>query len=310
MSILVFLESIRTPVFTAIMSAITWLGHELLPIAIICIFYWCLNKRLAYKAGFSFFFSGLTVQTLKITFRIDRPWILDPDFKPVESAIEEATGYSFPSGHTQAATSLFGTLALFFKKWYVKLGCIFLFVLVGFSRMYLGVHTPLDVLVSMGITLFFSVLMFVIIDKIYDSRKYDTALSVVMALISIAVMIYAAVLMHNGTIEYKYASDCCKSGGAGLAFAIGFFIERRYINFDTKSKNIAIQIVKFAVGIAVALAAKSALKPIFALFLADGIPSLIGDALRYFVLVIWIIAVYPAVFKKLSDRKVKQYDLS
>jgi len=305
MSFLILLESIRTPVLTAIMSAVTWLGHELLPIAIICIFYWCVNKKLAYKAGFSFFFSGLTVQTLKITFRIERPWILDPGFKPVESAVEEATGYSFPSGHTQAATSLFGTLALYFRRWYVKLVCVMLFLLVGFSRMYLGVHTPLDVLVSMGITLFFSILVFVLIDKIYDTKKYDTALSAAMALISLAVMVYSAVLMSRGTIEYKYASDCCKSGGAGLAFAIGYWIERKYINFDTKGKNIGVQILKFAVGIAVALAAKSALKPIFTLFLTDGIPALIGDALRYFVLVIWIIAVYPAIFKKLSARKVK-----
>lgn len=303
MSFLALLESIRTPVLTAVMSAVTRLGHELLPIAIICIFYWCVNKKLAYKAGFSFFFSGLTVQTLKITFRIDRPWILDPDFKPVESAIEEATGYSFPSGHTQAATSLFSTLALFFKKWYVKLACVLIFLLVGFSRMYLGVHTPLDVLVSMGVTLFFSIAVFVIIDKIYDTRRYDAALSIVMAVISLAVMIYAALLMHNGTIEYKYASDCCKSGGAGLAFAIGFFLERRYINFDTKARNVGIQILKFAVGIALALAAKSALKPLFALFLTDGVPALIGDAMRYFVLVIWIIAVYPAIFKKVGAKK-------
>ncbi len=287
------------------MSAVTWLGHELLPIAVICIFYWCVNKKLAYKAGFSFFFSGLTVQTLKITFRIDRPWILDPNFKPVESAVEEATGYSFPSGHTQAATSLFATLALHFKKWYVKLVCVLFFLLVGFSRMYLGVHTPLDVLVSMGVTLLFSVLVFVIIDKIYDTKKYDAVLSIIMVLISIAVMTYSATLMANGTIEYKYASDCCKSGGAGLAFAIGYWIERKYINFDTKSKNIGVQILKFAVGIAVALAAKSALKPLFALFLTDGIPALIGDTLRYFVLVFWIIAAYPAIFKKIAVRKEK-----
>lgn len=298
MSFLILLESIRNPILTALMSAVTWLGHELLPVAVICVFYWCVNKKLAYKAGFSFFFSGLSVQTLKITFRIDRPWILDPNFSPVESAIEEATGYSFPSGHTQAATSLFGTLAIYLKKWYVKLVCVLLFLIVGFSRMYLGVHTPMDVLVSMGITLFFSILVFTLIDSIYDTRKYDTALAVVMALISLSVMIYSAVLMSNGTIEYKYASDCCKSGGAGLAFAVGYWLERKYINFDTKGKNIGTQILKFAVGIAVALATKSVLKPLFALFLTDGVPALIGDALRYFVLVIWIIAVYPAIFKK------------
>jgi len=303
MSFLILLESIRTPFLTAVMSAVTWLGHELLPIAIICIFYWCLNKKLAYKAGFSFFFSGLTVQTLKITCRIDRPWILDPDFKPVESAIEEATGYSFPSGHTQAATSLFSTLALYFKKRYVKFACVLIFLLVGFSRMYLGVHTPLDVLVSMGVTLFFSIVVFALIDKIYDTRKYDTVLAVIMAAVSFAVMIYAALLMSNGTIEYKYASDCCKSGGAGLAFAIGFWIERKYVNFETKGKGFLWQITKFIIGIAVALGFKSALKPVLALFLTDGVPALIGDALRYFVLVIWIIALYPALFKSLESRK-------
>ena len=94
MNILYWFESIRTPILDSFFSAVTFLGHELIPIALICILYWCADKRLAYKIGFSFFLSGLLTQCLKITFRVERPWIKDPDFKPVGNAVDEATSYS------------------------------------------------------------------------------------------------------------------------------------------------------------------------------------------------------------------------
>lgn len=71
--------------------------------------------------------------------------MLDPDFQIVEAARADATGYSFPSGHTQ---NIVGTTASIFasrKETWVRIVCIVLMVLVPFSRMYLGVHTPLDV---------------------------------------------------------------------------------------------------------------------------------------------------------------------
>ncbi len=296
MNVLYWLESIRNPVLTAFFSAITFFGHELIPIALICVLYWCADKKLAYKIGFSFFLSGLMTQCLKITFRVDRPWIKDPDFKPVGNAIDEATSYSFPSGHTQAATSVYGSLALTFKKVWLKVICILLFVIVGISRLYLGVHTPLDVGVSMALTLIITLLVFRFTDKLYENRKADIWVSLVMILMSIFTLVYTSILFTNGTISHDAASDCIKSGGAGLAFAIGYYLERHFINFDTKAKSIWMQIIKVAAGLGLALGLKSGLKAILG-------ETLIADGIRYFVLVAVIIVIYPWILKKLQNRK-------
>ena len=112
MAILRFLEGVRSPFLDTIFGLLTRLGEETIAIVAICAIYWCINKRVAYRIGIAYFLSGLTVQGMKICFRIDRPWIIDPAMKPAPSAISQATGYSFPSGHTQSAATLFGSLGV------------------------------------------------------------------------------------------------------------------------------------------------------------------------------------------------------
>ena len=172
MTFLWFLEGIRTPFLEQLMQFITYFGQELIVIAVICTFYWCTDKRFAYLLGFTYFTAGLGVQALKITFRIPRPWILDPQFKAVESAVAGATGYSFPSGHTQSATCLFFPLSLYTSRLWAKLLCILAFLLIGFSRMYLGCHTPKDVLVSMGLSLVVSSLIWKFQEVLLNSDRY------------------------------------------------------------------------------------------------------------------------------------------
>ncbi len=289
MNILYWFKSIRTPILDGFFSAVTFLGHELIPIALICILYWCVNKRLAYKIGFSFFLSGLMTQCLKVTFRVNRPWIKDPDFKPVENTIDEATSYSFPSGHTQAATSVYSSLALSFKRNWLRIICVAIFITVGISRMYLGVHTFYDVAVSMVLTLIITLFVFRFTDAVYDNRKCDIWISTIMIMFSAFTMIYAVILENRSVISIDAASDCVKSGSAGLAFAIGYFIERRYIDFDTKAP-IWLQVIKVAIGLGVALGLKSGLKLIVG-------ETLLGDAIRYFILVGFIVIIYPLVIK-------------
>ena len=153
MTFLWLLEGIRTPFLDKLMQLVTYFGQELIIIAVICTLYWCVDKRFAYLLGFTYFSAGLCVQALKITFRIPRPWILDPEFRAVESALDGATGYSFPSGHTQGATCLFFPLALRTPRLAAKILYVLAFLGIGFSRMYLGCHTPKDVLTSLALSL-------------------------------------------------------------------------------------------------------------------------------------------------------------
>ncbi|MBR4873602.1 MAG: phosphatase PAP2 family protein, partial [Clostridia bacterium] len=140
MKFLYFLESIRNPVLDFIFSLITLCGEETVFMAIGMIVFWCINKYKGYFLLCIGFVGTVINQFLKILCRVPRPWIKDPNFTIVESAREAATGYSFPSGHTQTSVGLFGGIARATKIRALRIGMIVLAALVALSRMYLGVH--------------------------------------------------------------------------------------------------------------------------------------------------------------------------
>ncbi len=292
------LSEIRNPFLDALVQLITRLGEEVIILGVICFFYWCLNKNTAYKIGLIFFTSGMLVQGLKISFRVERPFVIDKTFKPVESAIEGASGYSFPSGHTQSATSLYGYFATAVKNKWLKVLFVLAFLLVGFSRLYLGVHTYFDVGVSILLTLAVVFLVSYIFDRLV-SGKYDLILSVALAAASVILCIYSFILAKVGYADVAQINDCFKSGGAGVAFALGFFLERKYIKFDVSAKKPHIQAIKFILGVAGALILKSGLK-----LIAPG--NLILDFVRYFLTVFWVLAIYPYIFSRVLSKGKKE----
>lgn len=290
MDFLRYLEGIRTETLTNIFKCFTWFGEELLVLAILCSLFWCFNKRLAYRICFSYFISGLAIQVLKITFKVPRPWLLDKNFKPVPSALETATGYSFPSGHTQSATALYGTLFVNTKNLVKRFIFVLMIVGVGLSRMYLGVHTPKDVIVSIIISaILIYVMQFLLTDKVLEENLLSV--SIMMVIVSCLVLIYALMRLKSGAIELKYATDCCKAAAAGIGFSIGWYIENRFINFEEKNPKLQVQLIKIFLGIVGAILIKVGLK-----YIIGG--SLAADIFRYIVLVLWVSAIYPAVIKK------------
>ena len=111
MQLLYALQEIRNPALDAVLQLITRLGEETVFMVVAIVVFWCVSKKGGYYLLSVGFLGTVANQWLKIAFRIPRPWVLDPNFEIVESAREAATGYSFPSGHTQSAVGTFGGVA-------------------------------------------------------------------------------------------------------------------------------------------------------------------------------------------------------
>ena len=92
MSVLYWLESIRNPFLDALMQFFTYFGEELLFIVLALAVFWCVDKREGYYLLFVGFVGTILNQFLKLLCHIPRPWVKDPSFQPVKSALGGATG--------------------------------------------------------------------------------------------------------------------------------------------------------------------------------------------------------------------------
>ena len=145
MELLLFLQEHRTPGWDALFLTATRLGEETVVLAVLLLLYWCLDKRAGLRVGLCYFAGGWMGQLLKLVFLVPRPFLLNEALTPHEAAVGSATGYSFPSGHTSGAVSMAMGLGLSYKKALLWVLMALYVALVGLSRLYLGVHTPLDV---------------------------------------------------------------------------------------------------------------------------------------------------------------------
>ena len=295
MQLLYFLEGARTSFGDAFFSLITHLGEETLFMALALVFFWCVDKYRGYYLLVVGFCGTVFNQLLKMIFRIPRPWIIDPDFTIVESARAEATGYSFPSGHTQSSVGLYGGIARTSKRRAVQIGGVVLCALIALSRMYLGVHTPKDVLVSIiiGTALVFA--FFPIIEKGRKDPKVMYILIVFNIVITVANLLFVELYPFPADVDpvnlASAVDNAYKMLGAVLGVCLLYPVENRWIRFETKAVWWA-QILKFAGGIGLVVAAKALLKsPLNALFGAS-----LGNCIRYLIMVLLAGLLWPLTF--------------
>lgn len=295
MDVLRFLESIRLPALDTLMQLITEGGGELVFMVLAITVFWCIDKRCGYYIFTVGFFGTIINQFLKLAFRIPRPWVLDPNFTIVESARAGATGYSFPSGHTQNAVGTFGGLARYTKKRWVRVVCIVLAVLIPFSRMYLGVHTPLDVVVSVLVAL---VLLFAFYPLFSSDERQSRAMWYVLAAVIVLAAAYLAFVLvyaFPADIDADNLAEGTKTAftmaGAVLGLLAVYAADRYKLQFDTKAPLLG-QILKLVLGLALLVAIKAGLKtPLHALF-----GGYFADLVRYFLMVLFAGCVWPLTF--------------
>ena len=303
MEFLYFLESIRNPVCDAIFSAITFLGSEALFIVIALMMFWCVDKREGYYVLTVGLFGILVNQFAKLFFKVPRPWLRKPGFEVVGNAAADAGGYSFPSGHTQNVTGTLGGIFVSRKRMWQRIALASVIVLVAFSRMYLGVHTPTDVLFS----LFFATFLLIVTRPMFTSdkrlEKCVPYISAVCFLCAVGLTLYA--FLSTGTDEqalenlYSARKNAVTMLGCSLAFPLVYYFDTRLTHFKTEAKWY-LQILKVAVGVGIVFLMKEGLSyPLEFIFGNE----FVARAVRYFLIVIFAGCIYPMSFKYLEKEK-------
>lgn len=227
------------------LSEVSKIAVGLIPFMLVCFVYWGIDrragKRIVFGAALGNFMNGL----LKLTFCVYRPWIRDPRVLPYGDSKIAATGYSFPSGHTTMATQTFGGVGawLWNKKRVLSVLCWTFVLLVMFSRNYLGVHTPQDVLVGLLATL----LMMFIAWRVENWTDKDPQRDKTVLIVGVALCIAAAVFYYVKPYPLDYAADgillvdpavlrADSFEGLGFvsAYVICRYFERRGFAFDAQ----------------------------------------------------------------------------
>lgn len=273
--ILKTLENIRGENLNKLFKVITITGESVPILIIISVVYWCINKRLGQKLGFIMLFSSMINGVIKNLVKAPRPFEVGV-IEPLRR--HTATGYSFPSGHTQAATTLWTTFITNFRKIWVYCCGTIVILLVALSRLYLGVHWPIDVMAAIVVGV-----VCTIIGEEFFERIQDVSIKKIFLIASI-IMLSTLVL----SLDYDYI----KSAGSITGFLIGFILEKRYVLFTTVG-SFKFQIYKLIIGLTGLVIIYSGLKIFTPQLLVFGF-------LRYMMIVIWMIAGAPYVFMRIK----------
>ena len=253
--------------------------------------YWCLDKKTGRKMLFMLG-TGLYFNTLiKQIMRVPRPWVLDERITPSERSMHSASGYSFPSTHTQLSTMMYGALSARYKKSTV----IFIItalstLMVGFTRMYLGVHTPADVVVGALLGLFFLYASDKAVRALNSKRRRQFAV-ILFVIANLALLAYTLILHYPATPD-KYR-ECLFICGIGVGIAGGMYLETTKLNF-TLPENRTDRIKRFVIGLVftgVVFAVLNMLSDMNGL-------DLIFQPLKGFALGFIILYVYPLWFSR------------
>ena len=241
MDYLYFLQNLREntltvlPVILAIVSELVAYVGPVVPVVL----FFCIDKKLGSKVMFVFAGADTVGNVIKLGACVKRPWLRDERLFPSKAVMGTSSGYSFPSAHTCAATSIYGSIAQWLKKKKITIICVVMILLTAFSRNFLGMHTIWDVLAAIVLTVVLGfIAQFVFADLEKHPERDVIVLIAGLALcaagcIYIGCKSYPLDLMDDGTYLYvKMQKDGFASLGMMMAWIICWFWEKRYINFS------------------------------------------------------------------------------
>ena len=291
-ALITFLQYHFGDIGTWLMTVVTHIGEELVLIPIMGYVYWCRNKELGKIFGVNMAVGLVANPMVKNVFLRRRPYMDHSEIACLEPVnpgdIYDPTlqGFSFPSGHSTNAATLYGTIAVCLKKKPVTVLMLLLILLVGLSRMELGVHYPTDVLFGWGMGALIAFGMTWLQQKIQSRWK-----------------LFAGILTVSliGCF-YCDSTDYYSTYGIMIGMFTGILFEERFVHFED-ARTTPERVLRLLGGIALFGILHVALKLPFPADMLAGTDAagMFLRVLRHGVEVFIIVGPYTMLFKRLKS---------
>ncbi|SFU98844.1 Membrane-associated phospholipid phosphatase [Butyrivibrio sp. INlla21] len=308
---LLYLQELRESApewFNYLIQLITDTAGGILLVFIPMLIFFCVDKKKGEFIWLSLSMGSLVNVFLKNVFCVYRPWIRSELIKPTAEAIEGAGDYSFPSSHTQGSASAFGSVAYVYrKKKVISIICICLVLLVAFSRNYLGVHTPQDVLVGMLVAVIGIALAGFVQKRVEGSEKKRLLFYCITVAVTAVAMIF--VCLKDYPVDYNAAGDIlydpmrsissfASKAGLTIGFLTAWILEEKYVVFTTDNLSVTRRIIRAVIGIALYFVAAIMASVVSSPLPVSWLSAFVQNLIMYFCLFYFA----PLIFTKIESR--------
>ncbi len=284
-SIILYFQEHANSFLDLLMQGITMAGEQMVFIAVITFIIWNISKRSGYMLTYTLMTSSILNGLLKLIVHSPRPFQV---LEGIEGKrLSTAEGYSFPSGHTQGAVTFYTGVALCLKKRRYMAAAVIIAGLVGLSRVYLGVHWPIDVIGGFTIGLLYTLVMFTLLERLIDDPIFRQRLNLITAGISAAGLLVLIPLASGDSVHYEQYHSLIKLLSITGGFTIASFFEERQVHYDTAG-SLMIKLLRYVIGLAGALLIMYGFKLI--------LPTHeISTVIRYAGAALWAFYLYPLI---------------
>lgn len=256
----------------------SFLGEEMICIAVMGFVYWGLDKKRGERTGAAIMLTNVSIGLLKNIFSRVRPWAASGSIE----LLRDVDGFSFPSGHSANCTALYPTTAYEFRerKW-LRWVAVFVPLLCGISRCYVGAHWPTDVIVGLATGL----LIFLMVEAVLRSgfNKF--------------IFYFILIAVSSVGLLYCTTNDYFNSYGMLIGFVFGLLFEQRFTRFENTG-NLWLALLRTVMGGALYFVLSSLIKLLIGnLFPAGSMGYLLMRSVRYGLVVFLLVGVYPLAFR-------------
>lgn len=288
-TLLLLFQRLSSPFLDTLVQAITFFGEETLFIIAVALLLWCFSKQRGFTIFSTLFAALIGMSVLKAIVKYPRPFQVLSEIEGKRLAT--ATGYSFPSGHTTGAAAFYSSVAFVYRKRWLSIVSALLILLVGLSRIYLGVHWPLDVFAGLMLGIVATFTLSTYFHNLYEKKESLIRFSLVAGVVTLALSIVLTVLLLFDAIDAVAYSDPMKLMTLAGTGYLGFAWEQRYMNYTTEGSYL-LKLIRLVVGLVI-------------LFGIQALKALLGahlliTLLRYALIGIWVTALYPYVGAKVG----------